>query len=58
MIGHHHIRAHTSGKHPAQFQIPGPDPVSPVAEIPPVLDINATKKLAPDAPGNDVIERC
>ena len=40
-----------------QLEYPTADPVPPMGKIPPGLDINATKKLAPHAAGDDVVMR-
>ena len=59
MIGRHRTGAHANSKHFDQFEDPGPEPVSPMGAIPPPgLEINATKKLAPHAPGDDLIMWC
>ena len=57
MVTHHRVGTHTNDKHLGQFEDLGPDPVSPVAEIPSSLEIDPTKKLTPYAAGEDVIVR-
>lgn len=56
-IGQHGVSAHTNGKDLGQLDDPGSDPVSPMGKLTPGLDINATKQLAPNAPGDDVVMR-
>ena len=58
MIGHNRVGAHAIGKHLGLHENPGPDPVSSMDEIPTDLYINATKKLAPHAPGDDPVVQC
>ena len=57
MTGHHRIGAQINGKDLGQLEDPGSDPVSPMGKLPPGLDINATKQLATNAPGDDVVMR-
>ena len=58
MIGHHRQGAQINCKQRGQLEDPCPDLVSSIAKIPPGLDINATKKLTPHAPGDDAVMRC
>ena len=58
MTGHHRIGAQINGEDLSECGDPGPDPVSRMGEIPPGLDINATKKSVRHAPGNDLVMRC
>ena len=58
MTGHHRVGAHINGEHLGQLEDPGPNPVSPMDEIPSGLDINASNKLAPHASRDDVVMRC
>jgi hypothetical protein len=49
--GHHRVGAYTSGKNLGQLEDAG----SPMSKIPPGLDINATKKLAPHVSADGVL---
>mgnify|MGYP005845855221 CR=1 FL=1 len=57
MIGHHRVGAQINNKDLGLFEEPGPEPVSPMGEILSGLDINAKKKLALHAPGDDTAVR-
>ena len=55
MVAHHGVGAYVNREHLGQFKNPATDPVSPVAEIPPALDVNTTKILAPHTPRDHVV---
>ena len=57
MVTHHRVGAHANGKDFGQLEEPGPDPVPPVAEIPPGLQIDPAQELTPHAAGDDVVVR-
>ena len=57
MVAHHRVGTYFDGEDPSQFEYPGSDPAAPVRQVPPALGIGPTQKLAPHAPGDDMVVR-